>query len=348
MNYNREYDPQHLLSDNNGENSLTLPATFIQKLSEAQSLQMVLDTFAEWVNVLFYADRVSLTFKNENDQLELYTISGSQAIPLDFKISLDNTFVGKVYKYRKLMICDDVSRSDEVDCKMLYQNGVQTCMDAPLLVANNCIGTLNVGHASKYFYTEEHAIKLQCLANWIALNISLHIKILEMNKLAFSDYLTGLPNRRAFNDFVISCISKYKNNNHPFHLGIMDIDKFKNLNDSYGHIAGDLVLSKLSVRMIELLPADIFLSRIGGEEFAMIAPPKYKSRDLNNIYESLRMEISKMDIKYMQKTIKFTISIGYTLINKNDNSLEDVYKRADLALYYAKNSGRNMVTFIKQ
>ncbi len=71
MDYEREYDPQELLAGNDGNYTLTLPAAFIQKLSEAQSLQTVLNTFAEWINVLFYADRVSLTIKADTQQLEL-------------------------------------------------------------------------------------------------------------------------------------------------------------------------------------------------------------------------------------------------------------------------------------
>lgn len=346
MNFERQYDPLSLLSGNDKNHSLTLPAAFIQKLSESQSMKMVLETFSEWVNILFYAERVSLTFINKKNMLELYTISGNQAIPLDFEISIDNTFVGKVYKSRKLMICDDLSKSQDIDCQMLYEKGLQTCMDAPLLVVNNCIGTLNVGHSSKYFFTENHAIKLQCLANWIALNISLHMKISEMNQLALTDHLTGLANRRAFNDYINNSISEFKFYKTKFFLGIIDIDGFKKLNDSFGHDAGDVVLKKLSSKMMESLPENYFLSRIGGEEFAIISPSGCTFPEVYDFLERLRNSVSNITVTYEKKIIKSTISIGFACVNENDSILEGIYKRADMALYYAKKSGRNQIKFM--
>jgi hypothetical protein len=97
MDYEREFDPQELLMGNGEENSIILPAAFIHKLSESRSLKMVLDTFSEWVNILFYADRVSLTLYNNQKHLELYSISGNQAIPLDFKVPIDQSFVGRAF-----------------------------------------------------------------------------------------------------------------------------------------------------------------------------------------------------------------------------------------------------------
>lgn len=346
MDYEREYDPQELLAGNDGNYTLTLPAAFIQKLSEAQSLQTVLNTFAEWINVLFYADRVSLTIKADTQQLELYSLSGNQAIPLNFMVPVDNSFVGRAYKNKKLMICDDLSKSHEIDCRMLSENGLQTCMDAPLLVANTCIGTLNVGHAGEHHYTEMQAVKLQCLANWIALNISLHLQIMEMQKIASTDYLTDIPNRREFNKFIYEKMHAYKNDKQVFYFGIMDVDRFKQLNDKYGHDAGDVVLKEISKQIVNTIPQSYFFARIGGEEFALITSSDLSSSSASNFYNAIRELISEIVIHYYNETITFTASIGFTAISDSDKHVDDIYTRADKALYCAKNTGRNKVEFL--
>lgn len=345
MYYEREYDPKELLAGNSEDHSLTLPANFIQKLSESRTLQMVLNTFSEWVNILFFADRVSLTINNDNNQLEIFTISGNQAIPLDFKVPVDNSFVGRAYKNKKLMICDDLSKSKEIDCELLSNNGIATCMDAPLLVAGKCIGTLNVGHLNQHYYTKSQAIKLQCLANWIALNISLHLQISEMDKLASTDYLTGIPNRRQFNKVISEKIFDYKSNGKPFFFGILDIDHFKSLNDKYGHGAGDVILKIIAEKITKTIPAGYFFARIGGEEFVLSTMPDISIKSAHNFFNNIRILIEKTIIEYFNDRIACTASIGFTHIHNNDTQIDDIYSRADKALYMAKNSGRNNVKF---
>jgi len=345
MDYEREFDPQELLMGNGEENSIILPAAFIHKLSESRSLKMVLDTFSEWVNILFYADRVSLTLYNNQKHLELYSISGNQAIPLDFKVPIDQSFVGRAFTKRKLMICDNLSKSQEIDCKMLFANGIQTCMDAPLLVSNKCIGTLNVGHLNKHYYTKSQALKLQCLANWIALNISLHLQVMEMDKLASTDYLTGVPNRREFNKFISEKIHHYNKDREAFFFGILDIDHFKKLNDYYGHAAGDVILRTISLEITSTIPSGYFFARIGGEEFALATSSNLSQNSAYTFYNSIRELIKNITIKYFDETITCTASIGFTAIHEGDVRIEDIYARADKALYNAKNSGRNIVKF---
>ena len=93
---------------------------------------------------MFDADRASITLQDTEEYLKLYSISGNHAILMNFKIPIGQTFVGRVFAQSQLIICDDLAQSDELDCKMLSEHGMGTCMDAPMIHNGVCIGTLNV------------------------------------------------------------------------------------------------------------------------------------------------------------------------------------------------------------
>ena len=204
----RKFPPSKLSNLEKGQ-EIKLPVEFIQELSSALSLQEVLDSVSQWIHKLFDAERASITLQSGNDFLKLYSISGNKAIPLDYDVPIANTFVGRVFSKRTLTVCDDLEQSHELDCQLLSQYGLKTCMDAPLISGDICLGTLNVAHNQTNYYTELHAIKLQCLANWIALNIRLHLQVKELKYLASTDHLTGAPNRRAFTATIIQSIREF-------------------------------------------------------------------------------------------------------------------------------------------
>ncbi|MEG1030703.1 MAG: sensor domain-containing diguanylate cyclase [Acinetobacter sp.] len=337
----RVFNPNQL-SGFDDTHYIQLPIDFIHDLSKATSLQDVLDRIAFWISHVFDADRASITLQEDIDYLKLYSISGNQAIPIDFKIPINQTLVGRAFATAKLIICDDLTQSDELDCQMLAQNGMGTCMDAPMIHNGICIGTLNVADQRKHHYTLQQVIVLQCLANWIAMNIKLHLQVQEMEVLASTDELTGIFNRRIFIQESNQTMLKFYNSNIPFSIGILDIDHFKTLNDCYGHKAGDYALQKMEEHIQKVLRENDFLARIGGEEFAIILPDCL-SAEAVQIFKRIRTAIEAMQIHYDDDVIRFTVSIGIAEVKTYDTDAEDVFKRADKALYRAKKSGRNQI-----
>ncbi|MEG0344764.1 MAG: sensor domain-containing diguanylate cyclase [Acinetobacter sp.] len=337
----RVFNPNQL-SGFNETHYIKLPVDFIHDLSQADSLEVVLNKIAFWISHVFNADRASITLQENEEYLKLYSISGNQAIPLDFKIPINQTFVGRTFATAKLMICDDVTQSDELDCQMLAQHGMGTCMDAPMIHNDICIGTLNVADRRKHHYSLQQAILLQRLANWIAMNIKLHLQVQEMEVLASIDELTGAFNRRIFIQESNQTMLEFYNSKTPFSMGILDIDHFKTLNDCYGHKAGDHVLKVMSERIQKVLRANDFLARIGGEEFAIILPACI-SKEAVQVFKRIRTAIEMMQIHYDEHVICLTVSIGIAEAKIHDANVEGVFKRADKALYRAKKSGRNQI-----
>ncbi len=128
----------------------------------------------------------------------------------------------------------------------------------------------------------------------------------------------------------------------PISMIMMDIDNFKNINDTYGHDVGDEVLKALVKSSGSVLRDSDIFSRMGGEEFAAILI----ETDINEakvIAERLRELLENLCVKSKNEKIRFTVSLGLTQMQPHEDSLEKILKRADMALYRAKDKGRNKV-----
>lgn len=330
------------LSGNAKGHQISLPVEFVQALAVAMSLQEVLDTVSQWIYQLFDAQRASITLKDDAEFLKVYSISGDKAIPLDFRVPIGNTFVGRVFTAKTVLICDDLTNSTTLDGIMLAQHGMNSCMNAPLLYGDICLGTLNVAHHQSNYYTDVHALELQCLANWIGLNISLRLQLKELEYLASTDHLTGAANRRVFTQKIQQAIVAYHEQGQAFYFGLMDIDHFKMLNDQFGHTAGDYVLQRI-VAIAETLmmsPGNFF--RIGGEEFAIIFLEQ-TGYDALQFFNDIREAIAKAAMDYDDVQLSVSVSIGFTAMSALDETPESLLRRADKALYQAKLAGRNRV-----
>ncbi|GAA5135971.1 response regulator [Thalassotalea piscium] len=173
----------------------------------------------------------------------------------------------------------------------------------------------------------------------ITQNIENLANIEQIQKVAFTDYLTELPNRRAFFQQAEGCITRYRSKQAEFCLVMMDIDFFKKVNDTYGHNAGDHVLKMLALYLRKHFGTGL-IARLGGEEFAVLIEGQSKQQLCAKLND-FRKEISEKTITYEKDAINFTISIGVVF-----NSTELLAKQmslADEALYFAKENGRNQI-----
>jgi len=180
--------------------------------------------------------------------------------------------------------------------------------------------------------TELHNTK-DCLTNALS----------ELKVLATTDELTQIYNRRAFMEVSNNELDRAQRYNSCFSFIILDIDHFKNINDSYGHIAGDLVLKHISNTIKKLLRNSDCFGRLGGEEFGVLLP----NSDISvakMIAERIRITIEQQIIKTDDNTdIQITASQGVSQFSKQDKDMGSIIARADVLLYLAKNQGRNKV-----
>uniref|UniRef100_UPI0040471F36 ABC transporter substrate-binding protein n=3 Tax=Aliarcobacter sp. TaxID=2321116 RepID=UPI0040471F36 len=166
----------------------------------------------------------------------------------------------------------------------------------------------------------------------------------RIEELSITDELTGLYNRRYFNETFEKELNRAKRDDYPFALIIFDIDFFKLYNDNYGHQAGDVVLQSISKKLKSLCKrSSDFAFRIGGEEFAIIFTPHFKE-NAQEFANLINNEIRNLKIEHNYNLIDkyVTISSGlYTAIGDKIASAEEIYHYTDIALYEAKRRGKN-------
>ena len=173
-------------------------------------------------------------------------------------------------------------------------------------------------------------------------------KLLEQKDMlyhrAHHDVLTGLPNRALFNDCLECGIEKAKYNNTKIALFFIDLDEFKQINDSLGHEVGDRVLNIVAERLKAKVRKEDTLARLGGDEFTIIIEDYKNIENVSLIAESiLKVLIQPMHID--GHTLYLSCSIGISLYPKDDDTADNLLKYADAAMYKAKESGRNNYQF---
>jgi two-component system, cell cycle response regulator len=160
--------------------------------------------------------------------------------------------------------------------------------------------------------------------------------------MALTDPLTGAYNRRYLDIHLPRIFERARQSNRPLSIVMMDIDHFKNINDTYGHQAGDAVLTELVQRANKNLRSFDLVTRTGGEEFAVIMP-ETDLATATKIGERLckRMADAMFRLEGAGVELPVTISVGVSALHANDENPATIIKRADEALYRAKNNGRN-------
>ena len=167
--------------------------------------------------------------------------------------------------------------------------------------------------------------------------------LIELEKANRQDGLTKVLNRRYWEEQLKQEIHRAQRYQHPLSLMLFDLDKFKDLNDKYGHLGGDFVLIELSSFIGSLLRDSDLLGRYGGEEFAIVLPDT-PLQGAMEVAERIRKAVSDHPMLFNQQTIRATISMGVAELDPQIHLLhDDLIREADIALYNAKRSGRNRV-----
>ena len=167
----------------------------------------------------------------------------------------------------------------------------------------------------------------------------LHKSLQEEQSLRMIDALTGIPNRAAYDDRIRHEFSRWQRENTAISVLAWDIDRFKEINDAYGHSAGDKVLKVLAQHLAQHVRGTDFVARYGGEEFVMILIGTDASQAMVTA-DKIRAGIESMGFHFHNKPVAVTASCGITTF-RGDDTPESIFDRADRALYRAKDGGRN-------
>ena len=214
---------------------------------------------------------------------------------------------------------------------------VGSFMSVPMMVQGELVGVINLSHARPKAFQDDQLRLLTLIGGQAAGTIQRLLLYEEMRRLAITDDLTGLCNRRHFLERLQGEIDRARRYALPFGLLFIDIDSFKELNDSFGHQVGDRVLAELGTILKHWARSSDLVARYGGEEFVVLLPMTDKARS-QIAAERLRTCIEK-HVFYRRK--KLTVSVGVAGFPTDGDTVERLLGCVDEALYLAKNTGRN-------
>lgn len=207
------------------------------------------------------------------------------------------------------------------------------------------LGTMDQHQKQRDAREQEVAARLKSLSERVAhmeqeaLGFREHLE--EQRQKALIDPLTGLPNRAAWSERLEHEIQQWQQHGNTLSLAMLDLDHFKRINDSYGHLAGDKVLKIIATVLRKRLRGSDFIARFGGEEFVLLLPATPPAVGAK-LLETLRAAIEACPFHFKGERVTITISMGLASFRVGEHS-DLVLKRADQALYRAKNAGRNRV-----
>lgn len=217
------------------------------------------------------------------------------------------------------------------------EEGASTFAIAPLLSEKKLVGALIIDNLPRQDFD-----KFVILAIQFALEIKKVLLYETVEELAITDGLTGLYVRRYFLERLKEEMNRSKRYSFPFAFLMLDIDDFKKCNDTYGHLVGDVVLRDIGQIMRSCVREIDLIARYGGEEFSILLPETDRE-GARMVADRIRKRVEENVFKAYDETLKITISIGVSMYPDDAHDPRQMIEKADVALYAAKRSGKNVV-----
>ncbi|MCM8826630.1 MAG: sensor domain-containing diguanylate cyclase [Candidatus Omnitrophica bacterium] len=253
-----------------------------------------------------------------------------------------------VLKNNRCLFIEDLLndyRFDPSNIPAYKERNVRSIMSSPLSVGERVLGVVRVEskQANLFFLEDFRVLRVICDLGAVVLEkANIFSKIKE---LAITDPLTNLFLRNYFIERMEEEIKRSFLKNSRFGIGILDIDNFKKINDTYGHTVGDLVIKKIANILVKNVGnSGNIVARWGGEEFIFLIVEANK-KEIKNIAEKIRKEVDNCVVGFRRKEIHFTVSLGLAVYPKDGKDSQELIISADRCLYRAKQEGKNRVCF---
>jgi len=351
-----------------------------QKITATLNLNEIIDTLYSSIKTFMNIDFFGIGLYDEKkafvEYLDVIENGKKVKIPNSY-MSNKYSFVANCIKSGQIILVNDLSTEfpkylDEKAYNTLKLNNkseLNSLIFCPLSINNKIIGVMTIQSKGKNEFTTYHIEMIKSLSSYAAIAVNNAIKSMELEKelkrgkiiqkklkesnekllyLSENDGMTGIANRRKFdsyfNEIWDSCLSKKE----QISLILFDIDCFKEYNDNYGHLEGDTCIIKIAAVLSDLGDQTYFTSRYGGDEFIIILPncDLATARKFSN---NLKNKISKLNIihEFSKVSNRVTCSIGIATIFPSYNmTINEFIRKADNALYLAKENGRNQIASI--
>lgn len=265
----------------------------------------------------------------------------------DSKINEENISCFEKSDFVRKYVEDDIMAIDDgfshLKNEWCQNSEIQSSILYSVKIGENHSAVYIIGSVDEKAYTENR-IFINNLFSQITLIINNVLLYTKMHNMAVKDALTGIYNRQYFNSIYSSLIEKTVNENHELTVVLFDIDKFKSINDTYGHIFGDEVIRYCGQSALKYSESNEgFAVRYGGEEFVMIFPDK-NLESVMKICSEMHEEIKKRVFYPEGSGVYINVSIGIATYPENCLKANELIDAADKAMYYSKKNGRGRIT----
>ena len=286
-----------------------------------------------------------LNNKRDHKQLHVFDSKGFDTDLKDISMPMDDPLVEYFLTHSSPAILDDLKHKINTSPSFNHLDRIGIGLVAPVIIKGNVNGLICFGERVKQEDFEEREMQqITILSNIIAIAINNASLYKDVEQLSYTDGMTDLHNYRYFELRLKEEVQRHNRTKLGLSLLILDVDYFKNFNDTLGHQAGDTVLRKLGQILKETVRENDIVARYGGEEFAVILPAVDREGALV-LAERIRynVETTNFEGEHVQPGGRITVSIGEASLPQDSTNYEDLIRKADTALYAAKNAGRNLV-----
>ncbi len=328
--------------------------------SRAQLFEMVCEAVTKGGK--FTSTSINM-INGDNDFLDMVAVAGPTAeITGSVKISINAAhpggrgLSGTAFRSRQACISNDYLADQRVSTfhDVMRSEGAKSGAAFPLLVRGEAVGVMLFLSAENDTFTPEFAELLQRLAD----NVSFALENFEradektradarIEYLASHDSLTSLPNREIFNELLRQAIETAGRYGRRFAVLFIDLDRFKVINDSLGHEAGDMLLVEIADRLRNALRSSDVVARLGGDEFVVILEQAAENDDVEQISRHL-LSVVGQPLQLRGHECHTTASIGIAMYPSDGTDVQTLTKNADVAMYLAKEDGKNGFRFFTQ
>jgi diguanylate cyclase (GGDEF)-like protein len=307
------------------------------------STSEIMDATVEQISYNFLPSHIAFLWKPIQNRNDIITRTYQNYKPIELDLKIDNILLFEDFfqKFPIPVTFEALAKELNNDEALLPYKAIQPEIIIPILGPFGLYGVILVGRkVLQEDYTKEEIEFLHQLMSFVSQAIKNHLHY----EHSLRDVKTGLYNHGFFMARLKEEVKQTKIGGYSSAVAVIDVDKFKNFNDTYGHLAGDQVLEKLAQVIRQSVRNNDIPSRFGGEEFTIMMP----HTDITaawTISERLRVSVAEMRVPWEVPLPQVTISLGVFAFGQNSNlESNDILRRADEALYISKANGRNRST----
>ena len=303
---------------------------------QGMDMANIMDIVVQRTQLITNSDGASLELI-ERKELVYSAVSGTAEKFLGLRLDIDNSLSGECISMRIPLISNDIELDDRVNKNACRKIGIRSMIVLPLICNNIVVGVLKVLSGKVNHFDEEDIKILELMSGLIAAEMFNAMKNdnSELFYKATHDSLTGISNRSLFYDRLRQKLSKALRKNEEFGIISLDMDGLKEINDNYGHRAGDAAIKEIASRIKMTVDKLDTVSRLGGDEFGIIITKVVDRNDIPSLIKRIDYEITR-PFEFEGIKINLKASIGYAHFKEDGIDIEVLIEKADKSMYEVK------------